>query len=210
MLGVGLAAILLVGAMLAPRQKDVSIAGANSATTPSPASLVAVPPGPDDLTLGDPSSVDPADILTRAKTRALVWTHDAVLVSMRAQPVTGGKVNLTSGGTVEYLFGKPTGEGFGAGARVSGKRLRITLASSGSEVEEVVAGAPGRAALEPNCPLDEAARKAQAAGLPASAPVSVVYEFSDKRSKPIWRVTSSGGSSETRTLDGWTCAILVR
>jgi hypothetical protein len=208
-LGVGLAAILLLGVTLAPhRHGDMTGAGPSAAklAVPSPPAPLADPNG---LGIGDPSQVDPSDVLARAKSRALVWNRDAVLVSMRAEPVSEGKVNLTSGGTIEYVFGKPTGEGFGMGARVSGRRFRITLAGSESTAAEV-GGTAGRAAPEPNCPIDEAARKAQAAGLPASAPVSAVYEMSEKHRKPVWRVTALGNVTETRTLDGQTCAILVR
>jgi hypothetical protein len=208
-LGVGLAGILVLAVTLGPRRADDSTRAAPVAAKSAVPSLPDHPADPNDLRVGDPGSVDPMDVLARAKTRALAWNRDAVLVSLRAQPVTGGKVNLMNGGTVEYLFGKPTGEGFGAGTRVSGKRFHITLSGSGTTAEEA-GGAPGRAALEPNCPLDEAARKAQAAGLPASAPVSVVYEVSDKHKKPVWRITASSNNAETRTLDGWTCAILIR
>jgi hypothetical protein len=107
------------------------------------------------------------------------------------------------------VFGKPTGEGFGMGARVSGKRFRIALTGSESTAVEV-GGTAGRAALEPNCPIDEAARKAKIAGLPASAPVSAVYEMSDKHKKPVWRVATVDTRPDLRTLDGQTCAILVR
>lgn len=208
-LGVGLAAILLLGVALAPHRRDDVMAAA-----PSVAKLAVTSPpehlaDPNGLSIGDPSQVDPSDVLARAKVRALVWNRDALLVSMRAEPVNAGKVNLTSGGTIEYVFGKPTGEGFGMGSRVAGRRFRIRLAGSESTAVEV-GGAAGRAALEPNCPIDEAARKAQAAGLPASAPVSAVYEMSDKHKKPVWRVTAIGTNTEARTLDGQSCAVLVR
>jgi hypothetical protein len=148
------------------------------------------------------------EILGRAKTRALVWSKEAQLVAMRAAPVVDARVNLSSGGSIEYSFAKPTGEGFGSGARVSGKRLSIRIAGTSTQVDEVAAP-PGRAALEPNCPLDEAVRKATAAGLPAAAALSVVYDVSDKYQRAVWRLTpSSGGPS--KTVDGWTCAILVR
>ncbi|HEX7670889.1 MAG TPA: hypothetical protein VF395_14940, partial [Polyangiaceae bacterium] len=208
-LGVGLAAILLLAVALGPRHGDDSATSAAAAVKSAAPRPPDHPVNPNDLALGDLTKVDPIDVLGRAKTRALAWNRDAVLVSLRAQPVSAGKVNVESGGTLEYFFGKPTGEGFGAGTRVSGKRFRIAIAASGTTAEEV-AGGLGRAALEPNCPLDEAARKAQAAGLPSSAPVSAAYEISEKHKKAVWRVAVASNPTETRTLDGWTCAVLIR
>ena len=138
-----------------------------------------------------------------------MWSKEAQLVSLHAEPVVAGKVNLTAGGSIDFFFGKPTGEGFGSGARVSGRRLSIKVRGSGTEVDEVAA-APGRAALEPNCPLDEAVRKATAAGIAPSTPLSVSYEVADKYKKAVWRIGPSGSSAGSRTIDGWSCAILVR
>jgi hypothetical protein len=205
---VGLAAIGLIGVVLTPHRRSETEVGPRA-----PAVVATVAPDrpidPNDLGVRDPSAVDPMDVLGRARTRALAWSRDALLVSLRAQPVLSGRVNLASGGTIEYWFGKPTGEGFGAGAKVAGRRLHLTLTSGGTQVDEAPAGG-GRAALEPNCPLDEAVRKAQAAGMPLGTPVSVGYEMDDKHKKPAWRVSVTGDDSLTRVLDGWTCAILIR
>jgi hypothetical protein len=206
-LAVGLCAIGAIYAAWAPRHADGEDI-AHSAVKPPPLPSEAPPVDPNDLGIRDPSAADPTEILGRAKTRALVWSKEAQLVAMRAEPVVDAKVNLASGGSIEYWFAKPTGEGFGSGARVSGKRLSIKIAGSGVQVDEVAAP-PGRAALEPNCPLDEAVRKATAAGLPASAALIVSYDISDKYQKAVWRLTPNGGGT-SRTVDGWTCAILVR
>ena len=132
------------------------------------------------------------DVLGRARTRALAWNRDALLGrDPRRTACVRVDVNLKSGGTIEYWFGKPTGEGFGPGARVAGKRFRVKLDANGSTADEV-AGAAGRAALEPNCPLEDALHKAQAAGIPSDAPLSVSYEVNEKRQKPVWRVGVRG------------------
>lgn len=206
-LGVGLCAIAGLFA-LAPRHPDTSAAASATVKPQAPPSQ-APPADPNDLGVKDPSAADPAEILGRAKVRALAWSKEAQLVSLRAQPVSNTTVNLTSGGTIEYWFGKPTGEGFGSGARVNGKRLHIKLGAGGTEVEEVPAGL-GRAALDPNCPLDEAVRKATASGVPQSASLNVSYEVSDKHQKPVWRFTTNGPPATSRIVDGWSCAILVR
>jgi hypothetical protein len=204
-LGVGLAAI---GAILAlvPRHTDSSAPADSTSAKVEPIAAQAPPVDPNDLGIKDPSAVDPGEILGGAKTRALAWSKDAQLVSLRADPVSNAKVNVASGGTIEFWFGKPTGEGFGTGARISGKRLVLKIGATGTNVEEVAAP-NGRAALEPNCPFDEAVRKAIASGIPPGSPLTVSYEMNDKYKKPVWRLSAG---SISRTVDGWSCAILVR
>jgi hypothetical protein len=205
-LAVGLAAIGGLAAALVPRGRGTVEAAPAVSAGPVPSAEAAA--GPDDLGIGDPSAVHPSELLGRARVRALAWNREALLLAIRAEPVVSGAVNLTSGGTIEYWFGKPTGEGFGAGAKVSGKRLRIALGQSGTKVEET-GGGIGRAALEPNCPLEEALRKAQAAGVSPSLPVTASYQFDDKRTKTSWRIATTGSDPVTRIVDGWSCAILV-
>ena len=145
------------------------------------------------------------EVLGKAKTRALAWSKDALLVSMRASPVVSGRVDVSNGGTIEYLFGKPTGEGLGPGAKVSGKRLRIALSSAGTQIGEA-AGSAARAALEPNCPLDAAAHAAFSAGVPPETPLRAVYDVTEK---PVWHIAASGNDSVKRLIDGMSCAVLV-
>ncbi len=208
-LAVGLTAIGLVGVLLSPHGARVQSATASS---PKPVSVgVPVRPiDPNDLGIANTKYVDPTDVLGRARPRALAWSKDAMLVGIHAQPVLGGHVNLANGGAIECIYGKPTGEGFGPGARVAGKRLRIATSRTGTTIAETAAGG-SRASLEPNCPLDEAIRRAQAAGIRADAPLAVAYEYSERHQKAIWRIAAIGtDETETRTVDGWTCAILVR
>jgi hypothetical protein len=207
-LGVGLLAIGGLFA-LAPRHPDTNSIAASNTAKVLPSATQAPPVDPNDLGIKDPSAVDPGEILGRAKTRALAWSKDAQLVSLRALPVENAKVNLSSGGIIEFWFAKPTGEGFGSGARVGGKRLHLKLGATGTEVEEIAAQ-NGRAALEPNCPFDEAVRKAIASGIPATSSLTVSYEVNDKHKKPVWRLSAGAGDANSRTIDGWSCAILVR
>jgi len=207
-LSVGLAAIGLAGALLSPK-KESPTAIAAPPPTAAPAGASARPVDPNDLGIPNPSAVDPTDLLARARARAVLWNRDAILASMRVSGLASGKVDVPHGGSIEYWFGKPTGEGFGAGARVNGKHLHIGVSDAGTTVEETGAGG-GRAALDPNCPLEEAARKAQASGISASTPLAVSYDFSEKHKKPVFRIASVGDEAHGRTLDGITCAILVR
>jgi hypothetical protein len=165
-------------------------------------------PLPTDVGAVNLRAVDPMEVLGRAKTRALSWSKDAVLVSMRARPVASGRVDVQGGGSVEYWFAKPTGEGFGPGMKVAGKRLHISLESTGTKTEET-AGGPARAALEPNCPLDAAAHAAQAAGI--AQPLVATYEMTDRvAEKPTWRIATDGKETSQRQIDGLSCAVLVR
>jgi hypothetical protein len=150
------------------------------------------------------------EVLGKAKTLALAWSKDALLISMRASPVVSGRVDLESGGALEYVFGKPTGEGLGPGAKVAGKRLRIALTKAGTEIGES-GGPAARAALEPNCPLDAAAHAALSAGLPQDTALVAVYDLTDKLAqKPVWHISSVGGEAVRRQIDGMSCAVLVR
>jgi hypothetical protein len=132
-----------------------------------------------------------------------------VLVLVKAGPVVNGGIDLTSGGTIEFTFGKPTGEGFGADTRVAGKGLRILVSADGTTLDEATP-VTGRAALEPNCPFTEAIRKAQAAGLLSTSLVSATYEVNVKHGKAAWRLGVDGDASQTRFVDGNSCAILIR
>jgi hypothetical protein len=199
----------LGGAVLFLRGRDAA-APAVEPEPPLPAATASAAEGaPGDLGPYDPRAVDPAEIFGKAKTRALAWSKDAVLVSIRARPVVLGRVDVGSGGSIEYFFGKPSGEGLGAGAKVASKRLMILLGNTGTKVEETSGGA-GRAALEPNCPLDAAAHAAQAAGLPANTPLTAIYEQSERLAKPVWRVSTEGKDGAERQIDGMSCAVLVR
>jgi hypothetical protein len=163
---------------------------------------------PTDVGTVNLRAVDPIELLGRVKTRALAWSKDAVLVSLRARPVASGRVDVQGGGSIEYWFGKPTGEGFGPGMKIAGKRLHVSLESTGTKTEET-AGAPARAALEPNCPLDAAAHAAQAAGL--APPFVATYEMTERSAqKPTWQIATEGKESAQRQIDGLSCAVLVR
>src|SRR5262249_19658867 len=150
----------------------------------------------------DPRAVDPMELLGKAKTRALAWSKDALLISMRARPVVSGRVDIASGGTIEYVFGRPTGEGMGPGTKTSGKRLRMTLTNTAIE-PEATAGPGARAALEPNCPLDAAAHAAVAAGLPQDTPLLAVYDAMDKvAQKAVWHISADEKRGAERQIDG--------
>jgi hypothetical protein len=207
-LAVGLVAVAALGFLLAPRPSNpADDAPRRQAAEPTPAGPASAPSG--DRGAFDLASVDPIAALGKARARAIAWHPDAILVSIHAAPVGDSGVDLSAGGVVEYVFGRPTVEGFGAGARASNERLTIKLSRAGETVEEATA-ATGRAAIDPNCPFDEALKKVRASGVPRTTPLVIAYEFSEKHDRTIFRVTSPGDDSVSRALDGQTCAILVR
>jgi len=206
--GAGLGAVALITFALARRSPEAPARRALSPTAHSELPPEA-PADPNDLGIEDPKRVDPSALLGKAKTRALAWSKDAVLVGVKAGPVVRGLVDITSDGTIDFTFGKPTGEGFGADVRVAGKGFRILVRGSGTKVDDT-AMVTGRAALEPNCPLEEAVRKATAAGIPSTSPLTVSYEVSPKHKKAVWRLEAEGDAAKARLVDGNSCAILVR
>lgn len=207
-LAIGLALLGVGAALLRPRVA-VSDPGPARSAPPAVSETVPAEPPPNDLGPFDPKAADPIALLGKAKARALAWSKDALLVSIRADPVVAGRVDLEKGGTIEYTFGKPTGESLSPGTKVSGKRLRVALTRTGGEIDEV-AGPPARAALEPNCLLDAAAHAAVSAGLPPDTPLLAVYDLTEKLAqKPVWHISSSGNASAQRLIDGMSCAVLV-
>jgi len=202
----GLAVIGIIAAVFVPKRS--AEADTPPPVRPAPSTAAEKPANPDDFGPMDTRAVDPMDVLGKAKTRALAWSKDAMLVSMRARPVVSGRVDVQGGGTIEYWFAKPTGEGFGPGAKIAGKRLHLTLDNTGVHVEEAP-GAPGRAALEPNCPLDAAAHAALAAKLP-SGPLLASYEANAQAGRPVWQMSPDGADGPMRLVDGQSCAVVVR
>jgi hypothetical protein len=206
-LATGLSAIAVIGLVFAPRKQEPPPPEPKATPAPPPAPSGSAPP--NELGIRDFAVVDPIEALGRARARAISWHPDAVLISVRADPVVGGGVDLTAGGVIEYRFGRPAGEGFGAGAHVSPQRFTISLTKDGEKVAESNGG-PARAAIDPNCPFEDALRKVRASGVASDLPLSVNYEFSDKHTRTIFRVGTPGNDALSRALDGQSCAILVR
>lgn len=186
-----------------PAEVDPAISATQSALPPAPID-------PNDMGLGGAQRVEPLELLERARTRALAWERDAVLVSMKASPVVAGWVDLAAGGTIEFTFGKPTAGGFDEGTPVGTERLTVTVEAGGASTRSHTARAGGRATLEPGCALEDAVRKLEASGLPRNVPLSVRYERSDRHGKAVWEASTLEPPELRRTVDGWTCAIIVR
>jgi hypothetical protein len=203
-LAIGLALVTAIGFFLAPRPSSPA------ERPPEPRAVEPSLPSPSESAPAtDVRAVDPIEALGKARARAIAWHPDAILVSIHAAPVGESGVDLPSGGVIEYVFGRPAGEGFGAGAKTSNKRFTVKLSSAGESGAESSAG-PGRAAIDPNCPFEDALKKVRASGVPKTTALVVAYEFSEKHDRTIFRVTSPGDDTVSRALDGQNCAILVR
>jgi hypothetical protein len=170
-----------------------------------------------------PEPIDPSALFPNAKSRALAWNPDAVLVTIAAGPVLRGKVETQGGGSVRFEFAQP-GEKLGPGQPVSRKRFLVVTDASGTNTREEQGPAGQRGVAEPACPLEEALSKAIAAGLPSGTTVSVEYQHSREFDRAVWEVvgmddphahTDAGGKAAgkeaiIRVVDGYKCTILRR
>ncbi len=206
-LAVGLAALGVVAVLYSSHHREAA-AGAPVASAARPAAA-ALPSDPNQIRVPDPKNADPVELLAQVKARAFAWSSDALLVSVRAQPIANGRVNLQSGGTIEYTFGTPSHERLGRFSRVAGKGFAVTLTSAGTTALPTPPR-DGLAALEPTCPLDEAETHAEASGVPKGPNTVATYEVSETYQKAVWLITVPNNAAASRTIDGWSCAILVR
>ena len=194
--------------LLAKKQADGS-SSAPTATTSAP-KAPSGPTNPDDMGVTDLAAADPSGIATRAHARARAWDPNALLVSLEATPVaSGGKVDVRSGGKVELVFAKPAGERLGPGAPTGASQLVVRVDANGSKVTEQQ-GQGGTGVDDPNCPIGDAWRKMVASGVPSSSAVTMRYVYGSKNQKPVWQTSSTDDTKLSRTLDGWTCTILIR
>ena len=155
------------------------------------------------------SRVEPSALLGRARARAATWHEHAELVLIEASPVVSGNVDVGAGGTLDLVFGKPTGARLGPGAPLGSERLAVRVTPKGLSATEDRATA-ARAVADPSCPMDEAWQKIVASGVPSSHKLSMRYARSDKHDRAVWKATALDDPKLTRTLDGASCVILVR
>lgn len=169
------------------------------ATEAAPASARLPPPAPSSTAL------EPDALLPSAKSKALAWHRDALLVEIDAAPV-GKDGKLDGDGSVSFVFGKPASAKVGMGADVRGTAFQVSFGSSGSETREKPAPR-ARAVAEPNCLVEDVA-KIIAASVPSAGPLRLRYAMSEKHERAVWRVYEVGADKVLRTLDGTSCNIL--
>ncbi|MBN2195606.1 MAG: hypothetical protein JW751_22490 [Polyangiaceae bacterium] len=158
---------------------------------------------------GQGPSVEATDLLARAKTLGGEWNRDAVLVSLRADPIVAGRVPVEKGGTVEFVFAIPAGK-LGPGARVGKDRFTVTFTGTEPTTRISADAALGRGVADPACTGNDAWRAAVASGVPSNARTTLTYTNSEKHERAVWRAESAEDPKLNRTIDGQRCTILTR
>lgn len=175
---------------------------------PAPSASAAAPPPPAPTDSAAPTSVELSQALTDARRRATSWYRDASLLSIEAAPVAAGKLDDPKASVV-VTWGKPTGR-LGPGAPVGPARLVVTVTVVGASEKQAQDADKSVGVAEPSCTLDAAWRAAVASGLPSSKALTLSYAHNQKYDRAVWTARAAGGEGDTRTLDGQSCAIMVR
>ncbi|MBN1612497.1 MAG: hypothetical protein JW940_38055 [Polyangiaceae bacterium] len=177
------------GAPIAPRASS----SAESASKPSPAALV---------------DLDAA--LARATSKAKAWHRDAELVEIRVTDVIGGRIAPGSGAAIEMRFGTPPlGKRLGPGARVGTGQMLVLVDDRGDHTEQV-RGPAARSVAPPGCGFDRAWHAMVASGVPPDQPVTLRFGLDKRGERAVWTAQPDGSREPTRTLDGSSCAVILR
>jgi len=197
-----LLAALAIIVLLVLRPTSDPSAATSSASAPT-AQTSASPPDVDDQ-----RHASPTDSFPRAKARARAWHKEAALVSIHASPVKAGFVDLSQGGTLEFVFAVPSG-GAMPGASVSKQQYVVVMDGAGTKASERTQ-AGGLVAAEPTCTFYDAWTRAAASGLDKAQPATVAYQHSAALSRGVWEIQRAGDPTSLRNIDGFSCTIIVR
>ncbi len=164
-------------------------------------------PGAEPSPLGDLTRVDVSDLYPTIKQRAAQWSSDARLVSIVAVPVIGSKVDLSAaGGEIVYQFAAARDA---TGREKPRGRLDLRVTRDGIKPQPSNEATTAEA-IEPNCVSDAAARAAHASGIPSNVRMKLRYEVDRVLGRGVWTAKVDGRRDLDRTIDGKTCAIIVR
>ena len=145
-------------------------------------------------------------LIAKAKSLALGWHDDALLVDIEAAPVQGdGKID--GAGTLRFRFGKPAGRSVGNGAPVLPAQFQVVFDGTGSQTSEQ-ALTQARAVAEPNCLVEDVVKVVRSAS-PEAGALRLRYALSEQLGRPVWRAYAASGSELLFTLDGVSCNILA-
>jgi hypothetical protein len=163
---------------------------------------------------GSPSSraelPDLDGALARATSKALQWHRDAQLVEIKVTEVVGGRIAEGSDGAILIRFGTPPlGRRLGPGARVDTDQLLVRVDDRG-EHPEPVRGPAARGVAPPGCSFDRAWHAMVASGVPSGEPVTLRFALDKRGERAVWTVQPDASREPTRTLDGSSCAIILR
>jgi hypothetical protein len=206
-LGAG-AAIVLAFVWLRPRSSTDaarSRAAHVAAVAPPPAASAqpeAPVPRADDLDL--------EAALARATSKALAWHRDAELLEITVTDVVGGKITAGGAGSIQIRFGTPpAGRRVGPGAHVGTDQIMVRIDERGDRAEPV-RGPAARSVAPPVCGFDRAWRAMVASGVPPGDPVTMRFALDKRGDRAVWTAQPVGSREPTRTLDGSSCAVLLR
>jgi hypothetical protein len=176
----------------AEERRAASLARPPAASAPAPAASSA--------------ALEPNSLSAKAKSQALAWHRDALLVEIEATPV-GGDGKIESSGSIRFAFGKPAGAKVGSGAEVLPAQFRVEFDAGGAHASEQTQ-ARVKAVAEPNCLVEDVV-KAVSSAAPGSGPLRLRYSMSEKLGRAVWRAYTAGSNDVLRTLDGVSCNILT-
>jgi hypothetical protein len=151
-------------------------------------------------------ALEPSLLIAQAKSLALAWHQDALLVEIEAGPVENDG-SIGDSGSVRFRFGKPSTASVGNGAQVSPGQFQVVFDGSGSQTAELNA-AQARAVAEPNCLVEDVA-KVVGSATRAADPLRLRYGLSEKLGRPVWRVYGTSSPASVYTLDGVSCNVLA-
>lgn len=106
-------------------------------------------------------------------------------------------------------FGAPAGDRLGPGAPLSGRQLLVRV-DARSEQTKVVQATSATGIDVPACGAERVWQTLVAAGVPEDAALELRYAFARKPGRAVWTATVEGHPEHGRSLDGSSCAIIVR
>ncbi len=177
----------------APPPSDAPVEATTAAAAPAKPTVDPVGPNPLDAT----------KTLIDASQRARAWNSDALLSEIVVD-VEDGKPK----GALRVRYGAST-SGLVPGSRLSPARLAISYEGGGASQTTERSTKPEVGLPDPNCPLEVAWLKATESGIDRRAAVQVRYAASASSGRPVWTVRALNDKT-TRTVDGSSCAIVVR
>jgi hypothetical protein len=203
-----MATLLIGGAALLTALAAAGIWYFGRSPTPPPAdaavvaTTAAAPVKPAVDPVG-PNPLDATKTLIDAAQRARAWNADALLVEIMVD-VEDGKPK----GPLRVRYGAST-SGLVPGSRLGPARLAISYEGGTASQTNERATKPEVGLPDPNCPLEVAWLKATESGIPRGAAVQVRYATNPASKRPVWTVRTADKET-TRTVDGASCAIVVR
>jgi len=205
-LGGGVAALLIVAGLVMATATRKAEKAAEATVTVTATATATVSVDPKSLLIPRAEAVAPGRALSRAKSRALEWSPDAMLIECRFGPVIAGTLDVSGAGTATLRFGRPAGR-LGPGSPVEPDQLVMTLEKGQEQVER--RNGPARKGLaDPMCPFEDAWRAMVASGVPSTSSVEVTYGTHAKVGRDVWEMRVAEHPELTRLIDGQNCTIV--